>query len=44
MVHLPWTRAVLIVGSAEWNTYKTKLALDKEVGGGASPIEKPFHV
>ena len=25
-------------------TYKTKLALDKEVGGGASPIEKPFHV
>ena len=26
------------------DTYKTKLALDKEVGGGASPIEKPFHV
>ena len=31
--------------SRQWQrTYKTKLALDKEVGGGASPIEKPFHV
>ena len=23
---------------------KTKLKLDKEVGGGVSPIEKTFHV